>query len=83
MIRPLFLLLLLLARPQAGDDVITGVERVVAVGDVHGDHDQFVAVLRSAGLLDAQLRWAGGKAHLVQTGDSSTAARTRAKRWTS
>jgi Calcineurin-like phosphoesterase len=69
MIRPLFLLLLLLARPQAGDDVITGVERVVAVGDVHGDHEQFVAVLRSAGLLDAQLRWAGGKAHLVQTGD--------------
>src|SRR6185295_5418060 len=64
----LALALLLLVRP-AGDDVWTGIDRVVAVGDVHGDHDQLVAVLRSAGLLDAQLKWSGGKAHLVQTGD--------------
>ena len=49
--------------------VWTGVERVVAVGDVHGDYKQFVAVLRSANLLDDQDNWTGGKAHLVQTGD--------------
>jgi hypothetical protein len=69
MIRPLSLLLLLLAWPPAGQDVIRGVERVVAVGDVHGDYEQFVAVLRSAELIDVQLRWTGGKAQLVQTGD--------------
>jgi hypothetical protein len=70
MLRALSLLLLLLVRPPAaGDDILSGVERVVAVGDVHGDYEQFVAVLRSADLLDAQLKWAGGKAHLVQTGD--------------
>src|SRR6476619_2557951 len=47
----------------------TDVERVVAVGDVHGDYTRFVAVLRSAGLIDEKGRWTGGKAHLVQTGD--------------
>jgi len=65
----LFLLLLPSASAGAGEDVWTGVERVVAVGDVHGDYDQFVSVLRSAGLIDDQLKWSGGKAHLVQTGD--------------
>jgi hypothetical protein len=66
------LLLLLALRPSLGiadEDVWTGVERVVAVGDVHGDHDQLVAVLRSAALIDAGETWIGGKAHLVQTGD--------------
>jgi hypothetical protein len=70
--RPLALLFLLLLPPVsagAGEDVWTGVERVVAVGDVHGDYDQFVSVLRSAGLIDPQGKWSGGKAHLVQTGD--------------
>jgi hypothetical protein len=43
--------------------------RVVAVGDVHGAYDNLVTVLRFAGILDAKDKWAGGKAHLVQTGD--------------
>ena len=47
----------------------TGVERVVAVGDVHGDYAGFVEVLRSAGVIDQKDRWIGGKTHLVQTGD--------------
>lgn len=49
--------------------VWTGVERVVAVGDIHGDFEQFIQVLRSAGLVDDYGNWTGGKAHLVQTGD--------------
>ena len=58
-------------RAAAADDPcqVPDVPRVVAVGDVHGAFDSFVTVLRFAGLLDAQNRWAGGKAHLVQTGD--------------
>src|SRR5438105_6348655 len=52
-----------------GAGIWTGVERVVAVGDVHGDYDQLVAVLRSAGLIDEQGNWTGGKTHLVQNGD--------------
>lgn len=47
----------------------TAVDRVVAVGDVHGDFDTFVSVLRAAGLIDEKNAWIGGKAHLVQTGD--------------
>jgi TPR repeat protein len=47
----------------------TGVERIVAVGDVHGDYEQFFEALRSAGLIDAQGSWTGGRTHLVQTGD--------------
>lgn len=46
-----------------------GVKRVVAVGDVHGAYENFVAVLERTGLIDARLRWIGGSAHLVQTGD--------------
>src|SRR5215469_10729313 len=49
--------------------VWTGVERVVAVGDVHGDYEQLVAVLKTAALIDDQLNWTGGKTHLVQNGD--------------
>ena len=43
--------------------------RVVAVGDVHGDADSFIRILRRAGLIDNQDRWIGGRAALVQTGD--------------
>lgn len=46
-----------------------GVERVVAVGDVHGDYGQLVKVLKAAGVVDDKLDWTGGKTHLVQTGD--------------
>ena len=51
--------------------VWSGVERVVAVGDLHGDYDHFVRILRSpkVGLLDENLRWIGGRTHLVQIGD--------------
>ena len=66
-----FAALLLAAAPanRAPEDVWTGIDRVVAIGDVHGDCDQLVALLRSAGLIDAQEKWCGGKTHLVQTGD--------------
>ena len=43
--------------------------RVVAVGDIHGALDAFVDILQKAQLLDANRKWAGGNATLVQTGD--------------
>jgi hypothetical protein len=51
------------------EDQWDGVERIVAIGDVHGDYNQFARLLRSAQLIDAKDRWTGGKTHLVQTGD--------------
>ena len=44
-------------------------ERIVAIGDVHGAFDNFVAILRTAGLIDNRRQWAGGKTVFVQTGD--------------
>jgi Calcineurin-like phosphoesterase len=44
-------------------------DEVVAIGDVHGAFDDFVAILQRAGLIDKQNHWAGGKAVFVQTGD--------------
>jgi hypothetical protein len=48
---------------------IDGVERIVAIGDVHGAADRFVEILKATGLIDDKLHWSGGRAHLVQTGD--------------
>ncbi len=53
----------------ARQDTWTGVERIVAVGDVHGDHEQFVKVLRAAKVIDKDRNWIAGKTHLVQLGD--------------
>jgi len=49
--------------------VWTGVDKIIAVGDVHGAYDNFVKILKGFGLIDENLRWIGGKTHLVQTGD--------------
>ena len=54
--------------PESPCDITTS-ERVVAIGDVHGAYDQFVGMLRAAGLIDGRQRWTGGRARLVQTGD--------------
>jgi hypothetical protein len=45
------------------------VERIVAIGDVHGDYGQLMTLLEQAGLTDKNGRWRGGKTYLVQTGD--------------
>ncbi len=67
----LIAILLVLAAGQvfAGQDTWTGVERVVAVGDVHGDFQAFTEVLRSAGVIDGKDHWKCGETHLVQAGD--------------
>ncbi len=44
-------------------------ESLVAIGDVHGDFDDFVAILQHIGLIDKQDHWTGGKTTLVQVGD--------------
>ncbi len=59
-----------LAAPAAsGPGVWTGIDRVVAVGDVRGHLRAFTATLQAAGVIDADSNWSGGKTHLVQTGN--------------
>jgi hypothetical protein len=43
--------------------------RVVAIGDIHGNLDGLVSILRRARLIDQSRKWIGGTAVLVQTGD--------------
>jgi len=41
----------------------------VAVGDVHGNFEGLAGILQRTGLIDENLKWIGGQAVLVQTGD--------------
>lgn len=43
--------------------------KLVAVGDVHGQFEGLVAMLRHAKLIDPSYNWCGGKNRLVQIGD--------------
>ena len=43
--------------------------RIVAVGDLHGDYESWLAIARAAGLVNSSNRWAGGATTLVQLGD--------------
>jgi hypothetical protein len=45
------------------------VEKVIAVSDIHGAYTAMVRTLGNAEVLDDELGWAGGTAHLVVTGD--------------
>ena len=45
-------------------------ERLVAIGDLHGDLDATKRALRLAGAVDAAGAWSGGKLVVVQTGDA-------------
>ncbi|MGH8193895.1 MAG: metallophosphoesterase [Woeseiaceae bacterium] len=62
-------LLLCSACATAADWRWQGVERVVAISDVHGAYPAMVQTLRNAAVLDREDRWSGGAAHLVITGD--------------
>lgn len=43
--------------------------RIVAIGDLHGDHVAFRAIVEAAGLVGPDGAWIGDDAILVQTGD--------------
>jgi hypothetical protein len=47
----------------------SGIERVVAIGDIHGAYSEFTQLLKATDLVDDDLRWSGGVTHLVSLGD--------------
>jgi Calcineurin-like phosphoesterase len=57
------------ARSEDSTVAWAGVERVVAFADVHGAYEEMTTLLRSGGVVDAGLRWSGGKTHVVSLGD--------------
>ncbi len=64
--RRLILLLALIVLPLAS---LAAPPKYVAIGDVHGDFDDFVALLQKVGLIDQAHNWTGGSATLIQLGD--------------
>ncbi|KAI8819319.1 Metallo-dependent phosphatase-like protein [Fimicolochytrium jonesii] len=44
-------------------------DRIVAIGDLHGDYPNALSVFQMAGLADTDGNWVGNKSILVQTGD--------------
>lgn len=60
------------AAPVAVNETATewaGVNRVVAIGDIHGDYEALVKILLSMNLINVQGQWIGGDTHLVLMGD--------------
>jgi hypothetical protein len=55
--------------PALAQSEWSGVERVVAIGDLEGAYEKYLDMLRTAGLIDDRGDWIGGRAHLVQLGD--------------
>jgi hypothetical protein len=49
--------------------VWAGIERIVAVGDLHGDYGVFLHILKENKIIDEEKHWIAGKTHLVQIGD--------------
>ena len=54
---------------QAGAYRWTGVEQIIAVGDIHGALDEFQALLIEAGVTDGGQNWIAGDTHFVAVGD--------------
>jgi hypothetical protein len=64
------LVTLALPRPGAANSCEwNGIDRIVAVADVHGAFDRFREILRTAAIIDENDHWSGGKTHFVQLGD--------------
>lgn len=49
--------------------VIGPVERIIAIGDVHGDFDYLIHLLKIARVIDNDYEWIGGNTYVIQLGD--------------
>ncbi|MBT4161152.1 MAG: protein-tyrosine-phosphatase [Gammaproteobacteria bacterium] len=63
------LLLLVFSSIASAEAVFSRVAKVVAVGDLHGDYEQYIRVLEANNLVNKKLKWAAGDIHFVQLGD--------------
>lgn len=47
----------------------SGIDKLMVVGDVHGEYDVLVELLQGNGVIDDKLNWSWGSGHLVFVGD--------------
>ncbi|MCP5091381.1 MAG: hypothetical protein GY949_10710 [Gammaproteobacteria bacterium] len=73
MLRVLKIAFLLLFAPlvsaEASEWRVDGVDRIVAIADIHGAYGAMVETLQRANVIDDELSWSGGETHLVIVGD--------------
>jgi hypothetical protein len=60
---------LLLCTAPAAADTPQGPQKIVAVGDLHGDFKAYQDIVKAAGLSDGNGHWKGGHTIFVQLGD--------------
>ncbi|MEC4728275.1 metallophosphoesterase [Shewanella sp. D64] len=65
-----------LPEPELNDDAkiiqpdsYTGIEKIVALSDVHGQYDVLIQLLKNQKIIDQNNDWAFGDGHMVMTGD--------------
>ena len=49
--------------------VFTGVEKIAALSDIHGQYDLAVEILKNNNIIDKELNWSFGEGHFVIVGD--------------
>lgn len=52
-----------------GPESVEGASRVLALSDIHGEHEYFVEILQNAMVIDSARHWIWGDGHLVIVGD--------------
>jgi hypothetical protein len=45
------------------------IDSIGIIGDIHGEYDTYIDLLKSMGIIDGKLNWNFGKGHLLVTGD--------------
>ncbi len=65
----LLILLSLCLNFSYAQDEWQGVERIIAIGDIHGDYDNYMTVLKDAGIVNRRGNWVADETHFVQLGD--------------
>jgi hypothetical protein len=54
---------------QVMPDTYSGIKKVVALSDVHGQYDVLITLLKNQKIIDSDGNWAFGDGHMVMTGD--------------
>lgn len=49
--------------------ILPAKKQIIAIGDLHGDYDLTIRVLKLAKLIDDHIKWIGGDTYVVQVGD--------------
>ncbi len=50
-------------------EIMSGVSRILAMSDIHGEYEYFVEILQKINMIDSARHWTWGNGHLVIVGD--------------